>query len=353
VIVAAAASQDRVLCAFGSHRVIEPSGLLPQPAWRLDNTPVCYANEIRCDVDVLNLDSASFRQICEAEGRDPQRIAEHVMRTVAERGKQHNPTTGSGGMFVGRIAEIGAELETRARPGDRIASLVSLSLTPLHLDEIKRVDLETGRLWVRGTAILFAGGTFANLPEDLHEEVALAVLDVAGAPAQVARLAKPGMSVVVIGCDGKSGLLSSLAAAESVGPHGRVIGISPSGDSPGSRLLLENHWAQKIIAADARDVLETWRAVERELPDGADLVVNCVNCSGTELATILCARELGTVYFFSMCTSFTAAALGAEGIGKDVTMIVGNGYTRGHATLALDLLRNHAPLLEYFIERYG
>jgi L-erythro-3,5-diaminohexanoate dehydrogenase len=78
-----------------------------------------------------------------------------------------------------------------------------------------------------------------------------------------------------------------------------------------------------------------------------------VNVAGTELASILCARDEGVVYFFSMATSFTAAALGAEGVGKDVTMIVGNGYAKGHAAIALQTLRDHPPLAEYFTRRYA
>jgi L-erythro-3,5-diaminohexanoate dehydrogenase len=53
-----------------------------------------------------------------------------------------------------------------------------------------------------------------------------------------------------------------------------------------------------------------------------------------------------------MSTSFTAAALGAEGVGKDVTMIVGNGYATGHAEIALQTLRDHPSVREYFVERY-
>jgi L-erythro-3,5-diaminohexanoate dehydrogenase len=41
-----------------------------------------------------------------------------------------------------------------------------------------------------------------------------------------------------------------------------------------------------------------------------------------------------------MATSFSAAALGAEGMAADVTMLVGNGYTPGHAALALGLYRS-------------
>jgi L-erythro-3,5-diaminohexanoate dehydrogenase len=342
-------------CAFGSHRVLEPAGALPQAAWKLDPSPVALGNEILCDVDALNIDSVSFRQIVEANGADETRIAAHVLALVAERGKHHNPVTGSGGMFVGRVRELGAGVRSthELRPGDRIASLVSLTLTPLRIERIDRIDLATGRLWVRGTAILFASGLYARLPEDLPDDVALAVLDVAGAPAQVRRLARPGQTVAVIGADGKSGLLACVQARARVGRTGRVVGIAPDRTSVGARLLVEHGYVDAFVEADARDALGLLRAASDALPKLADVTISCVNVPGTEIGSILLTRDGGVVYFFSMSTSFTAAALGAEGVGRDVTMIVGNGYVKGHAELALQIVRDHRPLRAYFLERYG
>ena len=54
-----------------------------------------------------------------------------------------------------------------------------------------------------------------------------------------------------------------------------------------------------------------------------------------------------------MATSFTKAALGAEGVGKDVNMIIGNGYTKGHAAITLQCLREHADLRRLFEEMYA
>jgi L-erythro-3,5-diaminohexanoate dehydrogenase len=54
-----------------------------------------------------------------------------------------------------------------------------------------------------------------------------------------------------------------------------------------------------------------------------------------------------------MATSFSAAALGAEGLAADVTMIVGNGYTPGHASLALDLVRTSPGIRGMFERRLG
>ncbi len=76
----------------------------------------------------------------------------------------------------------------------------------------------------------------------------------------------------------------------------------------------------------------------------ADITINCVSVPGTEMASILCTRDRGKVYFFSMATSFTAAALGAEGVGADVELIIGNGYAENHAEIALDLLRRNKAL---------
>jgi L-erythro-3,5-diaminohexanoate dehydrogenase len=340
---------------LGCHRVLEPLTAVPQTAWRIDNTPVAYENEILCDVELLNIDSASFRQIIEATGGTAEAVAAHILSTVRTRGKQHNPVTESGGMFVGRVAEVGAALRGRvdAAPGDRIASLVSLALTPLCIETIEHVDLQTGRMRVRAKAILFESGIFTKLPDDIETEVALAVLDVAGAPAQVRRLVQPRATVVVVGADGKSGVLCCVEAKRCSGADGRVVGIVPAAQTPGALLLQEHGFVDDLIVADARNVAAVLEALPASCPQLADLVVNCVNVPGTELSSIMCAREGGIVYFFSMSTSFATAALGAEAFGKDISMLIGNGYTKGHAATALRTLRDHPPVLRYFNARYG
>ncbi|MBV8655697.1 MAG: L-erythro-3,5-diaminohexanoate dehydrogenase [Candidatus Eremiobacteraeota bacterium] len=349
------AVSERKIHPLGTHRVLEPAGAMPQSAWKIDNTPVARANEILCDVETLNVDSASFKQIADACDRDPARIAEHILGIVGERGKQHNPVTGSGGMFIGSVAEVGEALRGNValQPGDRIASLVSLSLTPLHVEEITRVDVATGRVWIRGKAILFESGIWAKLPGDIDENVALAVLDVAGAPAQVKRLCKPGQTVVVIGAAGKSGMLSCAEARRQVGSEGHVIGVVPHPESESAQLILSDHLVDTLVRADARDALELSEKVAGVVPALADVTINCVNVPATEMASILCTKDDGIVYFFSMSTSFTAAALGAEGVGRDVTMIIGNGYAKDHAETALQTLRDHPHLHDYFNAKYA
>ncbi|MGE5560751.1 MAG: L-erythro-3,5-diaminohexanoate dehydrogenase [Chloroflexota bacterium] len=340
-------------CPFGSHRVIEPKGVLPQPALRIDNNMEIYDNEILVNVRTLNVDSASFTQIKSQAGGDEAKIPEIMLGIVAQRGKHHNPVTGSGGMFIGTVAEIGPALAGKRdlKVGDKIASLVSLSLTPLRIDKILAVHQDTDQVDIEGQAILFESGIYAKLPADLDEKLALAVLDVAGAPAQTAKLVKPGDTVFIIGAGGKSGLLCGYEAKKRAGVTGKVIGLCPSERS--MPRALESGFYDVVVKGDATKPLEVLNLVS-EATNGAmaDLTINCVNVPGTEMASILATKDDGTIYFFSMATSFTAAALGAEGIGRDTTMIIGNGYTKGHAEIALQELRESPKLREMFERLY-
>ena len=116
---------------LGLHRVIEPAGALPQAAWRLDPSPELWPDETRVRLDRLNLDAASFRQLTDAAGGDPDKLRAAVLGIVAERGKMQNPVTGSGGMLTGVVDEAGPAAPLGLAAGDRVATLVSLSLTPL------------------------------------------------------------------------------------------------------------------------------------------------------------------------------------------------------------------------------
>nr|PZN71714.1 MAG: L-erythro-3,5-diaminohexanoate dehydrogenase [Bacillota bacterium] len=332
-------------CPYGSHRVLEPAGVLPQPAWRLNNDPEIYDNEILIDVERLNIDSASFRQISEEAGGDPERIAAIIRRIVDERGKMHNPVTGSGGMLIGTVREVGPALKTDLRPGDRIATLVSLSLTPLRLEAIHRILPESDQVEVTGTAILFETGVYAKLPGDIPDNLALAVLDVCGAPAQTARLVKPGHRVLILGGGGKSGLLCSYVARRAGAAEVICFDYSEESLARARRLGA----AHRYIQGDARDALGVMRAVGEKV----DLTLSLVNVPGAELGAILATKPTGMIYFFSMATSFTAAALGAEGVGSQVEMLIGNGYYPGHAELTLNLLRESPELRALFEELYA
>jgi L-erythro-3,5-diaminohexanoate dehydrogenase len=308
--------------------------VLPQAAQRLDPGAAIGPDEVRIAVERLNLDAASFRQLSEAGRGDGAAVRAAVLDIVRHRGKMQNPVTGSGGMLIGVVDAVGPESPLGLAVGQRVATLVSLTLTPLAItDDLARWDGRSEQVPAQGTAILFARSIAAVLPGDLPDAVALAVLDVCGAPAATARVVERARarSVVVLGAAGKSGCLS-LAAARAAGAT-ELTGLVR--DDTEAAALSAAGLADRVVVADATDPL----AVAAAVGAPADVTVVCVDVPGAEHGAILATAQGGTVVFFSMATSFSAAALGAEGMASDVTMLVGNGYTPGHADLALDLYR--------------
>lgn len=340
---------------YGTHRVIEPVGVLPQPANKVDNNmDEIYDNEILIDVQTLNIDSASFTDISNRANHDPEKIKEIMFDIVAKQGKHRNPWTGSGGMLLGKVEKIGDALKDNIdlKVGDRIATLVSLSLTPLRIDEILEIRPEIDQVDIKGKAILFESGIYAKIPSDLPEKLSLSALDVAGAPAQTAKLCQYGQNVVILGAGGKSGMLCCYEAKKRVGVTGKVIGLANSPKS--TNRIKELGFCDVVESVKGLTPVQVGELVSK-LTNGkmADVTINCVNVPDQEMTAILCTKDNGTVYFFSMATSFTKASLGAEGIGADVNMIMGNGYTKGHAEFTLQELRESEKLRKIFEELYA
>ena len=335
----------------GLHRVLDGRPVLPQAAERLDTRAELWPDEVRVRVERLNLDAASFRQLERTYAGDGAAIRSAVLDIVATRGKMQNPETGSGGMLVGTVEEVGPESPLGLRVGDRVATLVSLTLTPLVIEDgLARWDGLGEQVPCEGYAVLFGRSIAAVIPDDLDPALSLSVMDVCGAPAlterHVARYDAP--VVAVIGGAGKSGSLC-LAAARRAGAR-RTIGVVPHDAE--ATLLSGAGIADAVAVADARDPIALREAVV-DAGGPADVTVVCVDVPGCEGGAILATADGGTVIFFSMATSFSAAALGAEGLAADVTMLVGTGYVPGHAAAAMELVRSEPGVRALFERRLG
>jgi L-erythro-3,5-diaminohexanoate dehydrogenase len=318
---------------IGLHRVLAPAGVLPQQAEVLDADPSPWPDEVVVAVERLNLDAASYRQLREAHGSGAA-VRQAVLDIVAKRGKMQNPVTGSGGMLLGTVTAVGPDSPLGLKVGDRVATLVSLTLTPLRItDGLARWDGLGEQVPCEGTAVLFGRSIAAVLPDDMPDGLALSVLDVCGAPALTDRVvrSKGAKSVCVLGGGGKSGSLS-LAAARAAGAT-RLVALVPT--EAEAAAVRETNLADEVVVADARNPV----AVAEAVGEPVEVTVVCVDVSGCEHGAILATAPGGTVIFFSMATSFSAAALGAEGVAADVEMLIGNGYVPGHAEFALDVVR--------------
>ncbi|MBA2662794.1 MAG: L-erythro-3,5-diaminohexanoate dehydrogenase [Bradymonadaceae bacterium] len=334
---------------FGTHRVLDPVGALPQGARRLDADAPGFDNEVEIAVETLNIDSASFHQIVGEVGRDAEAIKARIEAIVAERGKMQNPVTGSGGMLIGTVRAMGPNYNppVAMKVGDRVASLVSLTLTPLRIEEILGVHLDADQVDVRATAYLWPSSPIVVLPADMDARLALAALDVCGAPAQTQRLVAGQKHVLILGA-GKSGMLCAATARETLGAEGKIYAIDLRDDN--LLALRQAKIVDDFRCANARDPVEVLeRVLEMTGGELVDVVINTCNVSGTEMSAILPTRARGKVYFFNMATDFARAALGSEGVGKDVDLLIGNGYAEGHAELTLEMVRKY-PVVRRQIE---
>ena len=330
---------DERRARLGADRVTDPEGAVPQPAERLDASPPLRPAELEVDVERLCLDSTSHREIRESCGGDPAAMAERIAAIVSARGKMHNPATGSGGVLLGTVVAAGERFPDPPAAGSRIVTLASLTLTPLHLDSVDRVDPDSAQVDVTGTAYVAASAPWGSLPDDIDEATAVELYDVYGAGSHTRDLTEPGATVCVLGA-GHAGKLA-LAAARDAGA-GRLIAADV--DIGAAALVADLGLCDVAVATDLRDPLGAAAALADAGAPPADLTVVVVNAPGCESTAILLTADGGTVLFYSMATSFQTAALSADGMSRDLRMLIGNGFAPDRGAYALDLYRRDATL---------
>jgi L-erythro-3,5-diaminohexanoate dehydrogenase len=322
--------------ALGTARVLEPPGALPQGALRLDATLPMQGYEIELDVDTLCVDSTSFRQLVQSSDGNPDRVGEAILSIVAQRGKLHNPVTGSGGILTGTVRAVGDDYPHPPPIGLRIVTLASLTLTPLRLRTVGQLDVTHPHVPVSGTAYLPWTAPWTAYPQDTALEATLAALDVCNAASQTrALIGADTRSVLVLG-GGHAGLLALAAARDCLAPGGQLVLMDADGQicQRGRDLDL----ADVAIRVDLRDAVQALARLEDAGLPRADVTVVVVNAADCEAAAILLTADHGTVLFFSMATSFTKAALGSEGMASTARMLVGSGYAPDRGAYALELI---------------
>ncbi len=328
---------------LGADRVAAPPGALPQPADRLDASGPVRPYEFEVEVERLCLDSTSFRNIRERSDADPSRMAQRILEIVAERGKMHNPETDSGGVALGTVTKVGEHYGSPPEPGQRIVTLASLTLTPLRLAAVTRLDPDNPQVEVSGTAYVADSSAWGPVPEDLPLKAVLEIYDVYAAGSITHALAPAeGGTVCVLGA-GHAGKLA-LAAARDAMKGGTLIAVDV--DQGAIDRVLELGLCDIGVTTDLRDPLAAVDAVRAAGGPPADFTVVVVNATGCEPTAIMLTADTGTLLFFSMATNFSTAALTADGMASKVRMLIGNGYTPDVGAYSLDLVRRSPALRE-------
>lgn len=333
---------------LGSWRAVAPSGTMLHIADQVDADSPANEHEAEVDVEMLNIDAASYRQLRESCSGDPAAMGAAIRDIVFRRGKMQNPVTGSGGVLIGLLTSVGSARRERgedAPTGSRVIPLASLIATPLRLDSVGPVDPDDPQVPATGRAVVTGRMSWAIVPDDLPLSAVLTAIDVYPAASHTRDLARAGGHVVVLGA-GHAGLAAVAAAREGVGQGGRVTVVDVSG-----RALERARRIDPAVTTVLRDATQPVAVAQDAARLGlrpADLTLLCTTVPGCEGTAILLTSDEGTVLFFSTATSFAAAALGADAVSSLASLSIPNGYTPDRGNYLLDLLRRTPPLLDSF-----
>lgn len=352
---------------FGYGRVIEPKGLVPVAAWKLDNSTKLQHDEIRIAITRIKFEEGNFRQLCNACDYDEDTMKYRVLDIIKKRGKLHNPATDSGGICYGIVDEIGPGYKHKDifNLGDKVICISSLTSFPIHLEKIGNINFNYGQIEVEGYAILFETSPIINAPEELNLSCALSAFDESGSVARAYYMAEQGKKFLLLG----SGLLSVLIYAASirkaVGKNCRIVAVI---DRESTSALSKNEinkplekYIDALYTADILSPLETYKwIVEKECLNAGensnelfDVSINCANLLGAETISVLLTKDHGSLFFTNLINNYNLVLLFAESLGKNINTISLEEYSVGFPQFTTELLNDIKSDLEIIDQIYN
>jgi transcriptional regulator with PAS, ATPase and Fis domain len=333
---------------FGLDRVLEPTGVFPPVAWKIDNDSRLRKGEARVTLELIHLEWDSFQQICSSCGYEDDKIKAKIIDIVEKRGKLQNPFTGSGGVFLGTVAEISDEFapEIRFDVGDRIYCIASLGGIPIHIDEIYDVDYDYGQITCSGYAIVFEASPVFRMEKGFAPNYTMAAIDEAGSifGSYNIALEHDCRNVVIIGRNIHTTLLYAASLREAIGPQYKVMAIMDkyfSEDIPRDEIeKVMEPLVKETFFADLSKPIESYHEILGKI-DGSvpiDLVIITEDISGSETLGILLVKPFGFAYFTSFENNYSKAVLCAESMGKIITTYAFDQYVQDYPVFTTQIL---------------
>lgn len=333
---------------YGLNRVLEPKGVVPATAWKIDNSRTLQSREARVRLERIHLEWDSFQQICTSSGYDEHKIRSKILDLAEKRGKLHNPFTGSGGVLIGTVEEIAEDLvsEVGALTGDRIYCIASLSGIPISIDEIYEIDFNYGQIVCSGYAILFETSPIYKIDDDLSPDYTLAAMDEAGSLFGAYNIAveHENRNIVIIGRTVYGTLLYAAALAEATGADGHVTVImdeeSREGLSRDEIRKIMKPFVKQVFFTDLAAPVDSFEMLRKAEPilGQADQVVVAEDIFGAETLAVLMIRPFGDVYFTSVENHYGAAQLAAESLGKITSMYAFDQYLKDYPEFTIRIV---------------
>jgi TyrR family helix-turn-helix protein len=303
------------------------------------------AGEMLVSVKIININLVSFNEIGDETEFIDELFRQRILDIIDQRGKLHNPITGTGGMLFGHVEKMDAQYlnKQKLKIGDEIISMTSLTVTPIKIERIISIDYESAQLSVEGHAILFSDSPVVKVPSDLPLKTVISAMDEAGAPMRTDEIVSEGDRVLIMGGSGKVGLLCAFAATRKLRGKGKLVGLVAN---QMDREKLESiHLFDDIITMDATDITNTgYTDTMTDFDDSFDVVINCINKPDTEIISLIASRPRGTLFFATLSSNERLAALTAESMGKEVRIVTYTGFMEGHAEFTMNLMREYPQL---------
>jgi len=328
---------------------------MPVYAWKLDNTLPTSDSEILIKLEKLHIESENFNQLYFETMGDEKKIKENLMSIVSQRGKVHNPFTGTGGLLCGVVESIGKNCKEKGdiKVGDEVVVLVSLTMLPLYLKTIKSIDFAYGIMSVEGYAICYDGCPMVKKPRDINWDVMLCAFDESASIFEVTKLAQDKNDLLVIGSSSISTILYGLALKDIKKPDGKLVALIYGDKITDSfqkfakkrdevcKLVFDEVY--KMETSDLQSIVPLITKKGERL---FDLVVNCSEQNGAEAVSVLSTKEKGDIFFSNLTNNYTYAIFIQESINREMNIRCSSGFVKEYQDFMIDFLQKHKDMLK-------
>jgi len=341
---------------FGLDRVVEPKGSIPVTAWKLDNSPALKSKEMKISINLIDFERGGFNQICSICDYDVNRIKERIMKIVNERGKIHNPYTGSSGLFCGVIEDIAPDFELHdLNVGDEVVCMTPLAGLPVYIESIDEVDFAYGQIKCKGYAICFESVKLYKHDriKGEYSKYLMLTLEEEGSLCNLAHEFNH--------MDIKKSLIVGSNLAEAVLYAQLIHDSNP--EMASSILAMDTSFSTRLNKEKLKDVfgelVDEVYFVDLGLPVEAfdnilkgenrsfmDVVVNLENIKGSESVANCIVKDGGMVCYTAIDNSYSQGLLIADCLGKEVNHYALDGYDEEAYDFAVTFVERAIPKLQ-------
>lgn len=351
---------------FGLDRVLEPAGVFPATAWRLDPDEDLRPGEARVRLERIHLEWDNFQQLSSSCGYEESKLKQKILELLDKRGKLQNPFSGTGGVLKGTVEEISPSFHSDYdfKEGDDIYCVTSVVGIPMHIDHIDSVDYAFGQIVCSGYAIIFETSICFKAPPEASPTYTMAVMDEAGSLLSAKRIAEKDQMerVVIIGRNVHTAMMYAAAIRESIGREGVIHVVL---DRYFNEYLSQQEISRALhplvdhtFSLDLVEPINAWRELKTNYPEleKYDYSVIAEDIPGTESLGILLTKNNGSMYFTTVSNNYGVTTLCAESLGKRLKIYDFVQYMDSHIEFNMGVVlkyRNSFDRIERMYEKCG